>query len=56
MRAGIEEILEEQERWEQKQIQQKGVEIPPVSNSSGIPIKVLYTPLDGVHPIIKWWG
>jgi methylmalonyl-CoA mutase N-terminal domain/subunit len=46
MKEGVEQILEEQQKWEKKHIKEKGIEVPPVSNSTGIPIKPLYTPLD----------
>lgn len=46
MEDHLDDIKKEKDRWEKEKIKEKGIEIPPRYNSTGIPIELLYTPLD----------
>ncbi len=46
MEKDLETIKEERDRWHKEKIEKKGIKISPTANPAGIPIEVLYTPLD----------
>jgi len=46
MKDSWKELANEQEKWWKKTIEEKGVQIPERANSTGIPLDLLYTPLD----------
>ena len=46
MKEQSEKIRRETDRWYRERIEEKGTKIPPRYNPAGIPIKILYTPLD----------
>ena len=49
MKERIKDLNDAKKRWEENHITEKGIEIEPVTNSTGIPIKLLYTPADVNH-------
>lgn len=46
MKDGLEIIKRERDRWYREKIEKKGIRVPSRFNPAGIPIELLYTPLD----------
>ncbi len=46
MERKLEKIKERRDQWYKERIEKKGVKIPPRFNPAGIPIELLYSPLD----------